>query len=154
MRWAMPATATRWPLGPHPSPITGITAADHRNIWAPIWNSIAAPAVMTEFRSARSARFAYFEEGAIGSSRSLQGATDVHTSSGYGRLVSPTAYPLPSFERRLQERVRALIPDDETVLAAVVVISGPRPGIEGLLAPIGGAFASILNVGRKFRPSP
>lgn len=64
--------------------------------------------------------------------------------------MSPTAYPLPSFERRLQERVRALIPDDEIVLAAVVVISGPRPGIEGLLAPIVGAFASILNVGRKF----
>lgn len=59
-------------------------------------------------------------------------------------------YPLGRTERQLQERVQALLGQGERVLAAVVAFTGPRAGIEGLLAPVAGLVALFVNSDRQF----
>ena len=58
------------------------------------------------------------------------------------------AVDAPGWERRLQARVRALLPDGDEILAAIPVLTGPRPGSEVLavlLAPLG-LVASLFGV--------
>ena len=59
-------------------------------------------------------------------------------------------YPLGRSERQLQDRVQAMLDDGELVRAAVVAFTGPRAGVEGLLAPLLGVLSRSLNVGRRF----
>lgn len=49
--------------------------------------------------------------------------------------VTGDRFPLPRFERRLQERVQTKLPQAERVLAAIKVFTGPRAGVEGCLIP-------------------
>jgi hypothetical protein len=64
--------------------------------------------------------------------------------------MAQARYPLGRTERQLQDRVQALLGENERVLAAVVAFTGPRAGLEGLLAPMLGALSLLLNTGRKF----
>lgn len=60
-----------------------------------------------------------------------------------------SCYPLTRAERRLQERVAALLPG-ERVLAAVVAFKGPPPGVEGCLValvPFGALISAIGALG-------
>ena len=57
-------------------------------------------------------------------------------------------YPLGRTERTLQYRVQGILGDDERVLAAVVAFTGPRTGIEALLAPLFGLMSMFVNVAR------
>ncbi len=58
-------------------------------------------------------------------------------------------YPLGGTERRLQQRVQHLLPEGEQVRAAVVAFTGPRAGIEALLAPLLGVMSLLINVTRR-----
>jgi len=58
-------------------------------------------------------------------------------------------YPLGGTERRLQQRVQRLLAEGEEVGAAVVGFTGPRAGIEALLAPLLGAISLLVNVTRR-----
>ena len=57
-------------------------------------------------------------------------------------------FPLGRTERRLQERVQQLLGEGEQVPAAVVAFTGPRAGVEALLAPLFGLMSMFVNVGR------
>ena len=56
--------------------------------------------------------------------------------------------PLSPTERRLHERVRALLPPGEDLRAAIVVSIGSRPGAEGLAA-MAGIVGMLLMRGRR-----
>ena len=45
-------------------------------------------------------------------------------------------FPLSRSERRLQQQVQAKLHADEQVLAAIKILTGPRPGMEGCMIPI------------------
>src|SRR5690349_16844993 len=62
--------------------------------------------------------------------------------------VEQRHFPLGGTERRLQERVQQLLGEGERVRAAVVAFSGPRAGIEALLAPLLGLLSMFVNVAR------
>lgn len=57
--------------------------------------------------------------------------------------MSSVPSSLSRTERKLQERVKALLPADEEVRAAVVAFKGPRAGAEGPLAPLLGVLAVV-----------
>ncbi|MDO8389180.1 MAG: hypothetical protein Q7V57_01725 [Actinomycetota bacterium] len=65
--------------------------------------------------------------------------------------MASSAYPLGGTERRLQQRVQALLGDGEDVRAAVVAILGPRPGLEAMFAPVLGLLPWLFaNARRRF----
>ena len=49
-------------------------------------------------------------------------------------------------ERRLRERAQLLLAQDEEVLSAIVVLTGPLPGVEGLLAGLAGPLGGLLSI--------
>ena len=63
--------------------------------------------------------------------------------------MAQSHYPLGGTERRLQQRVQQLLAEDEQVRAAVVAFTGPRGGIETLLAPVLGVMSLLVNVTRR-----
>ncbi|MEO5724945.1 MAG: hypothetical protein ABIQ39_05695 [Ilumatobacteraceae bacterium] len=63
--------------------------------------------------------------------------------------MAKSPYPLGGTERRLQQRVQPLLAESEQVRAAVVAFTGPRSGIEALLAPLFGVMSLFVNVTRR-----
>jgi hypothetical protein len=59
--------------------------------------------------------------------------------------VPDDRFPLSRSERLLQQRVQAHLPPDEQVLAAIQILTGPRPGMEGCMAPLA-VFDLVLAV--------
>jgi len=65
-------------------------------------------------------------------------------------VTASRGLPLSASDRRLHKRVQELRSPAESVRAAAVVFSGPRPGIEVFFRPLFGVFASLINKGRTF----
>ncbi len=64
--------------------------------------------------------------------------------------MAQNRFPLGRTEQKLQDRVQALLGEGEQVEAAVIAFTGPRAGVEVLLAPLIGLLSLFTNVCRRF----